>query len=216
MPERSIEEILRVVWTAEEEEHDDLDFIRKSCEPTTFDSLLEKMKQRRLLSQKDETVRLTSQGRKVAQELIRRHRLAERLFFDVFEANQSEYEKLACDFEHTISREVTESVCTFLGHPQVCPHNKPIPRGKCCQSYLNRVEPLIQPLVNIPVGQRARIVYMSHSHKKRWSQLHQFGMYPGNTIRLLQKKPSFVLEIGETTLALDDDICREIYVKKTS
>jgi DtxR family Mn-dependent transcriptional regulator len=42
------------------------------------------------------------------------------------------------------------------------------------------------------------------------------GIMPGSTIRLHQKKPSYVIEIGETTLALDPEIASEIYVKKAS
>jgi hypothetical protein len=33
-------------------------------------------------------------------------------------------------------------------------------------------------------------------------------------VKLGQKNPSFVLEVGETTLALDEEIVREIYVKR--
>jgi DtxR family Mn-dependent transcriptional regulator len=34
--------------------------------------------------------------------------------------------------EHSLSPEVTEKICTFLHHPQTCPHGSPIPRGACC------------------------------------------------------------------------------------
>ena len=40
-----------------------------------------------------------------------------------------ELEATACEFEHVLSPAVEESVCTFLGHPPVCPHGKPIPPG---------------------------------------------------------------------------------------
>jgi DtxR family Mn-dependent transcriptional regulator len=33
-------------------------------------------------------------------------------------------------------------------------------------------------------------------------------------VRLAQKRPSYVIEIGETTLALDEEIAKEIYVKR--
>jgi DtxR family Mn-dependent transcriptional regulator len=36
---------------------------------------------------------------------------------------------------------------------------------------------------------------------------------PGSEIRLHQRSPSFVIEVGETTVALDPEIAREIYVK---
>jgi DtxR family Mn-dependent transcriptional regulator len=40
------------------------------------------------------------------------------------------------------------------------------------------------------------------------------GLIPGSVVKLAQKHPSFVLGIGETTLALDEEIVREIYVKR--
>jgi DtxR family Mn-dependent transcriptional regulator len=40
------------------------------------------------------------------------------------------------------------------------------------------------------------------------------GILPGSVVRMHQKNPSCVLEIGETTLALDREIIRDIYVKK--
>jgi len=43
--------------------------------------------------------------------------------------------------------------------------------------------------------------------------LSALGLIPGSIVKLAQKRPSFVLEIGETALALDEEIVREIYVK---
>jgi DtxR family Mn-dependent transcriptional regulator len=39
------------------------------------------------------------------------------------------------------------------------------------------------------------------------------GIIPGSIIKLKQKRPSFILEIDETTLAVDSLIAEEIYVK---
>ena len=38
----------------------------------------------------------------------------------------------ACKFEHIISPELDERICSFLGHPKTCPHGNPIPPGDCC------------------------------------------------------------------------------------
>ncbi len=214
MSKTNIEHVLRTVWSAHEDSNPSLEYIRKTLELEHFEDELQEAVEKGLLKLENDKVFFTPAGEKLASEIIRRHRLAERLFADVFEAPKGEYENLACTFEHVISQEVTDSVCTFLGHPRVCPHNRPIPRGKCCVTYVESVKPLVQPLSSMEVGQRARIVYMVPSYKKRWGQLHQIGVYPGNVIRLIQHKPSIVIEVGETTLALDDAICREIFVKR--
>src|SRR5262249_50432694 len=84
---------------------------------------------------------LTDKGRKRAADVIRRHRLAERLFTQTFEVqNEDEIEQQACKFEHILSPEVTDKICTFLNHPKTCPHGSPIPPGTCCQESASASE----------------------------------------------------------------------------
>src|SRR6266853_303108 len=78
-------------------------------------------------------VELTARGRQRAADIIRRHRLAERLFTDSLALeSETEIEQQACKFEHILSTEATDKICTFLGHPRTCPHGAPIPPGPCC------------------------------------------------------------------------------------
>jgi putative ABC transport system ATP-binding protein len=83
-------------------------------------------------------VELTSRGRQRAADIIRRHRLAERLFTDSLAMDsETEIEQQACKFEHILSAEATDKICSFLGHPQTCPHGSPIPPGPCCGRKLD-------------------------------------------------------------------------------
>jgi len=78
-------------------------------------------------------VELTERGRHRAADIIRRHRLAERLFTDSLAMDsETEIEQQACKFEHILSPEATDKICAFLGHPRTCPHGAPIPPGQCC------------------------------------------------------------------------------------
>jgi putative ABC transport system ATP-binding protein len=75
----------------------------------------------------------TPAGERRARNVIRRHRLAERLFMDILSIqDEVEIESSACKFEHILSPDVTDRICTLLGHPDACPHGSPIPRGECC------------------------------------------------------------------------------------
>jgi putative ABC transport system ATP-binding protein len=77
----------------------------------------------------------TPVGEARARSVIRRHRLAERLFVDVLSIrDEHEVEESACKFEHILSPEVTDKMCTLLGHPTACPHGSPIPPGDCCKA----------------------------------------------------------------------------------
>ncbi len=85
-------------------------------------------------------VEFTSRGRQRAADVIRRHRLAERLFTDSLALDsESEIEQQACKFEHILSPEATDKICTFLGHPKTCPHGAPIPAGPCCKAASHSV-----------------------------------------------------------------------------
>jgi putative ABC transport system ATP-binding protein len=78
-------------------------------------------------------VEFTARGRQRAADIIRRHRLAERLFTDSLAMDsETEIEQQACKFEHILSPEATDKICAFLGHPRTCPHGAPIPPGQCC------------------------------------------------------------------------------------
>lgn len=194
----SIHQLLRIEEVAEEADH-------KTLENMQADGLV-------IIS--GDTITLTTEGEKLAEGAIRRHRLAERLLTEVLALNEENLEKNACSFEHTLSPEVTDSICTLLGHPPTCPHGLPIPRGKCCVKVRDELKPIVQQLSAMNVGERGRIIFISSNSPVRLDKLGTLGIVPGSTVRVHQKRPAFVLQIGETTLALDPEIIKEIYVKR--
>lgn len=74
----------------------------------------------------------TSAGQERADELMRRHRLAERLFYETFGLDEDVLHDNAVKVEPLWTPTVTQKICIFLNHPQTCPHGDPIPRGACC------------------------------------------------------------------------------------
>ena len=90
-------------------------------------------------------VTLTTRGRSRAGSIIRRHRLAERLFTDSLAMDsESEIEQQACKFEHILSPGATDKICAFLGHPRTCPHGAPIPLGPCCKPAASQGAKLVE------------------------------------------------------------------------
>jgi DtxR family Mn-dependent transcriptional regulator len=94
--------------------------------------ILTRMSELQLVQAENGHVQLTDAGTRRARDVVRRHRLAERLFKDTFAVDDSEAHNQACKFEHIISPELDQRICTFLGHPKTCPHGNPIPPGMCC------------------------------------------------------------------------------------
>jgi putative ABC transport system ATP-binding protein len=93
---------------------------------------LGRMSELQLVELQNGRVQLTPGGSRRARDVVRRHRLAERLFKDTFNIEDSEVDNHACKFEHIISPELDQRICSFLGHPKTCPHGNPIPPGECC------------------------------------------------------------------------------------
>ncbi len=159
------------------------------------------------------TLSLLPSGEDRARAIVRRHRLAEVLFTEVLGSDLEEAEESACEFEHTLTERVVDRVCTFLGHPPKCPHGKPVPRGKCCSLFEKRVEPLIARLIDIQIGTSAPIVFIAPKTAGRLNRLATLGVVPGTSVKLLQRKPSVVIQCGETSLAIEEEVAGEIYVR---
>ena len=159
-------------------------------------------------------VTLTEAGKARARGVIRRHRLAERLFRDLLDLSEGAAESQACEFEHILSAEATDSVCTLLGHPPTCPHGKSIPPGDCCSAAHRSVQSLVTGLPHFPIGVTGRIVFIAPRFHDRMDKLAALGVVPGSEVRLHQRAPAYVLDIGETTVAIDPEIASEIFLKR--
>ncbi|HUW35582.1 MAG TPA: metal-dependent transcriptional regulator [Planctomycetota bacterium] len=162
----------------------------------------------------DGVVTLTDAGRAHGRQIVRRHRLAERLLVDALDPGADVMEQGACTFEHMVSQEVTDSICTLLGHPPTCPHGKPIPPGDCCKRAAHGVVSLVMPLTDLPCGKDARVLYISTRHHDRLDRLASMGLLPGVDVRLHQSRPSYVIQVGETTLAIDQSVAKDIFVRQ--
>ena len=214
---RRLEEILEHVFTEREEGRDAPAAILAAATsehaPDARATDLAELASAGLVRLEGDHVLLTPEGDARAKDVVRRHRLTERLFRDLLDLGERATEEQACEFEHILSREATESVCTLLGHPPTCPHGKPIPPGECCGAFQRTVRPLVTGLRTFDVGATGRIVFIAPKFHDRMDRLAALGVIPGSTVKLHQRSPSYVIEVGETTIALDPEIAGEIFVK---
>ena len=213
-----IDEILELIWMLTEDGEATAVNIIKSSEDPKAEDLLKGIEAAGLISLNHGSggVTLQKAGERRAEEIIRRHRIAERLLSEIFEVEERQMEDHACELEHThvLGQVVVDSICTFLGHPPTCPHGKPIPRGDCCRKFSLEVKPLVGALTDLRIGEDAKIVFISSKYHARLDRLSSLGIIPGGILRLHQKQPTYVIRIGETELALDKDLAKEIFVKK--
>jgi DtxR family transcriptional regulator, Mn-dependent transcriptional regulator len=75
----------------------------------------------------DGRIRLTADGRRLAESVVRRHRLAERMLTDILGLSWAEAHQEAGKWEHVISDNVEHAIERLLGAPTTCPHGNPIP-----------------------------------------------------------------------------------------
>lgn len=161
------------------------------------------------LSKEKDKIRLTKRGEKYSRQLIRAHRLAERLLHDVL---GGDFESGACEFEHTVTPELVDSICTLLGHPRTCPHGMEIPEGECCRKSSRTAQSSVIPLVELKVGQSSRIAYINCQSDQQLHRIDGLCLRPGAVVKLHQKYPSYVVECENSNIAMDEQIASNICV----
>jgi DtxR family Mn-dependent transcriptional regulator len=157
----------------------------------------------------DGQVRFSPEGERRARQLVRSHRLAERLVQDVL--GQSA-EPSACEFEHLLGTEVVDAICTLLGHPRECPHGYPIPPGECCERSARVVHRQVRPLAELDIGASGRIAWVYASSDAQLHALDSLQLRPGALVTLHQRRPTFVIECEGAHVALDDALAHAVNV----
>ncbi|MHA1648722.1 MAG: metal-dependent transcriptional regulator [Candidatus Helarchaeota archaeon] len=222
-----LEEILEYIWmltkdidkksTTIGELHQKIYDSKKFSEEKTK-SLVNELNSLNFIKVKDDRIEFSKKGYERARQIIRCHRLYERLFSEVLRiADDAKLEKEACVLEHIIASDVEESVCTLLGHPKTCPHGFKIPPGPCCKKKLSTISSIIVPVTELDIGESGTISYITSQSNREMDKLLAFGILPGNPIKLHQKMPlngPIVLQIDQTQVALEKSVAEHIYVRR--
>lgn len=206
------EEILEAVWAAGENNRYSIDAVRERCAIEFTDQDLLDLELEGMIVQNEGKVLFSNEGKKLAEGIIRRHRLAEVLVTSILKMQSQEMEKIACQVEHCLLPEVEESICTLLGHPELCPDGKPIPKGRCCDRGLTVVNSAVVSLAELKAGEKGKITYIKPGSHSNLHQLLSFGLNPGVMVTVHRKSPAFCIKFENTELALDEEIVKNIFV----
>jgi DtxR family Mn-dependent transcriptional regulator len=156
-------------------------------------------------------VKLTDDGRKIASNILRRHRLAERLLTDFLNLDWSEVHDPACKLEHALSPEILKPLEKALGHPKRCPHGNPIPTN--CGGIL---EEETVALAELEAEASGVIVKITEEKAETLRQLSKLKLTPGERIRVEDKTSpsgSLTVRVGNKRCTIDSDVASIIYVK---
>ena len=208
-----IAEVLEAVWTLQEQGEATIEKVARDADTRVSDALISTLSAEGLIVvDEGRRVRLLPKGRGLAEQIIRRHRLAERLICDALGSHVEDSEDAACEFEHLLAEGITNSICTLLGHPRYCPHGKPIPEGECCRQAREELRSIVVSCDQLQVGETARVAYFSTREHSRLLKLSALGISPGTSIKLIQKWPAYVVQCEETEVALEPEVAKNIHV----
>jgi len=215
------DEYLEALWRLQEEDKDSLEVLQTVLNSIVPNSALEMDEIESLASEgmvdfnrENMKVALSLKGSESARDLIRKHRLAERLLHDILGIRNNSVEAEACRFEHLVAPQVVDAICTLLGHPRECPHGMPIPEGECCKRSEKTIASSVVHLSDLSVGETRQIAYVNCQNDAQVHRLDGLQLKPGVAITLHQKYPSYVLECEGGMIAIDEQIAGNICLWK--
>jgi DtxR family Mn-dependent transcriptional regulator len=211
---RERDEYVEQLWYMKEDGKDSIDVLKNLLGDNYDAGIIDELLSDDLvvLIEDNDKITLTKKGEDYARQLIRAHRLAERLLHDVL---GGDYESGACEFEHTVTPELVDSICILLGHPRACPHGMPIPQGQCCMHSSRTAQSSVIPLVELAVGQSARVAYINCKSDQQLHKIDGLCIRPGAVVTLHQRYPTYVIECEGSNIAMDEEIVSNICVWRT-
>ena len=213
MAHSAIDEYLETLFHLRERHQVDVKTLKEHL-PGFEPSVLQELEGQGLLIINGDQMQLSDEGFSRAERIVRRHRLAERLLTDVLHMSAADVEKAACEYEHMVADEITDSICILLGHPRACPHGSPIPEGPCCRSAAKETGSAVIPLTEAPIGSWVRVAYVVSTNDERQHRLSHFGIAPGSKIKVHQFRPAVVVMHEDRRIAMEEAIARDIFVWK--
>jgi DtxR family Mn-dependent transcriptional regulator len=181
--------------------------------PGSVTEMVKKLTEKKYLKyEKNRGFRLTRKGRKLALDVLRRHRVAERLLVDLLGVSWEEAHDVACKWEHVLTPEMCDQVLERLNGPATCPHGNPIPESNGSLSPLPELS-----LADLDQGEEGIIDCISDENVALLRMMSSMGMLPGETVRVIQVSPigdTLLIEVGTAQFALSSKLAQRVRVHR--
>ncbi len=181
--------------------------------PASVTQMIQKLSAKGYLRyQKSRGVRLTAKGRRIAMDVLRRHRIAERLLVDMLGVSWEKAHETACEWEHLLTPELCERVLKQLDDPLTCPHGNPIPGVNGSLEEIPQ-----ESLADLDEGEEAVIDCVSDESPELLRMIASMGMLPGELVHVVQVSTlgdTFLVEVGTAQFALSRAIAKRIRIRK--
>ncbi len=157
-------------------------------------------------------IALTEQGQEIAEALVRRHRLAERMLVDILGIQWHLCHEQAEDWEKVMTPEVEEAILSKLEGEPTCPHGNPIPGTTSSISWAD-----LKPVAAMEAGEAGRLtrlledVELDHDVLKF---LEEHGLIPGNDLTVVEVAPdgTRTLEVNGSRVSLGRQLGDNLWV----
>lgn len=167
-------------------------------------------------------IEFTPKGREIAVEVMRRHRIAERLLTDVLAVPLAQVHHEACRWEHAISDDVAERMAAVLQYPLSDPFGNPIPEVDTNdEKIVSAVELGLRPLSQLQLtagsSLTVRVARFAEALQLDAAEIELFanvGLLPGVSIVVQEFVGDEVfVDIGAEKLALPISVAAKIFVE---
>jgi len=159
-------------------------------------------------------VKLTAKGRKIALNVVRRHRLSECLLVDILKLEWGKAHDAACKLEHAFAdKELIGPLEKALGNPKTCPHGNPIPSASG-----EMAEERSETLASLNAGEKGVIVKVTDEREDILQYLGKLGFRLGARVEVQEKAPfngPIMIRVGDSSIALGQNVASVIWVKRT-
>ena len=134
--------------------------------------------------QKYQELQLTDKGKKMALNIVRKHRLWETFLSKKLHFNWDEVHEVAEQLEHIRSSKLIDRLDEFLGFPEFDPHGDPIPNAN---GDLPNSTAII--LSDVPTNQKCKVVAVKDASSDFLKQLARFDLKIGTTLHITERMP---------------------------
>lgn len=157
-------------------------------------------------------VGLTEEGRDIALQVIRRHRLWEFFLVEKLRFSWDQVHEIAEELEHINSNELVDRLDEFLGFPEFDPHGDPIPNK---EGRFPNFEPINISIQN--VGDRVKIVGVKDHSTAFYQYLSTLNLNIGDVVEIngfIDYDNSYLLKVNGVKITLTEKAIQQLRVVK--
>lgn len=177
----------------------------------TVTATLRRLEAQGLTTREGNEISLTAEGLSQSLNVVRRHRIAERLLVDALGFPLDEAHEDACLLEHALSPRVLQALELFLDNPSVCPHGHPIPGSDGTVSTVAGT-----PLSDLSTEQECFVLQLGEDDDEVLTYLTGLGLVPGARLVVREVAPfggPLLVDIEGASSAIAREMAERVLVR---